>query len=163
MSTKALSWQIRRANRSDLSALVQLEEQCFDDSQLGRRSFRYLIDSPSVHFYVCIADNQQLLGYYILLTRKNSVKWRLYSIAITPTNRGTGLGKILFEHALATARQGGAKQFTLEVKTDNSAAINLYRRYHFEVTDLLPDYYGRGTEGYLMCLTLEVQGDLESP
>lgn len=160
--TTPSNWHIRVAARADLSALVALEQKCFDYSQIGYRSFRYLIDSPTAHFVVCLSATQELLGYYILLTRKNSMKWRLYSIATAPEHRGFGLGKTLLRHALSKARQGGAEQFTLEVKVDNTAAIELYRRHHFEVVDLLPDYYGRGADGYRMALTLAVLDNLEN-
>lgn len=143
---------LRPATPDDLTKLVALEAATFDYSQLGRQSFRRLMNSPSAHLFVLESD-QQLLGYSLLLTRKGSKVWRLYSIAVAASARGTGVGRKLLEHALALAKENGAAALSLEVKVDNKAAIELYRRYDFEVVDLLPDYYPGHADGYRMRLT----------
>lgn len=143
---------LRPATPDDLTNLVALEAETFDYSQLGRQSFRRLMNSPSAHLFVLEKD-QQLLGYSLLLTRKGSKVWRLYSLAVAATARGTGVGRKLLEHALALAKNSGAAALSLEVKVDNNAAIELYRRYDFEVVDLLPDYYPGHADGYRMRLT----------
>lgn len=143
---------LRPATPDDLTKLVALEAATFDYSQLGRQSFRRLLNSPSAHLFVLESD-QQLLGYSLLLTRKGSKVWRLYSIAVAAAARGTGVGRKLLEHALALAKENGAAALSLEVKVDNKTAIELYRRYDFEVVDLLPDYYPGHADGYRMRLT----------
>lgn len=145
----------REATRADVDALVALEARCFDYSRMGPRSFRRLIDAPSAHVYLC-EDNQRLVGYFLMLTRKNSRVWRLYSIATAPEARGTGVGRALIEYAIQTARRHKASALSLEVKTDNQAAINLYEKYDFAVTDVLPSYYDDGTDGYRMRLSFTV-------
>src|SRR5690554_3972641 len=100
-------WQLRAATSSDVEQLVALEARCFDYSRMGKRSFQRLLKSSSAHIYVA-AQGHQLVGYYLLLTRKNSQRWRLYSIATAPEQRGTGLGRQLLEHALTIAKAAGA-------------------------------------------------------
>lgn len=143
----------RLANRADVAALVELEARCFDYSRMGARSFQRLIDAPSAHVYLGELDGQ-LLGYFLLLTRKNSRVWRLYSIATAPESRGSGIGQALIEFAINTAREHGAAALSLEVKTDNHSAIRLYEKFDFAVVDVLPSYYDDGTDGYRMRLTL---------
>ncbi|WP_258808372.1 N-acetyltransferase [Pseudidiomarina sp. CB1] len=143
---------LRAATTDDLTQLVALEAATFDYSQLGRQSFRRLITSPSAHLFV-LYEQQQLQGYSLLLTRKNSKVWRLYSIAVAAIARGKGVGRMLLEHAIELAKRHGATALSLEVKVDNQAAIELYRRYDFEVVDLLPDYYPGHADGYRMRLT----------
>lgn len=143
---------LRPATLDDLANLVALEAATFDYSQIGRTSFRRLIKSASAHLFV-LAEGAEIRGYGLLLTRKNSKTWRLYSIAVAAAARGTGVGRKLLEHALELARTNGAKALSLEVKVDNQAAIELYRRYDFEVVDLLPDYYPGHADGYRMRLT----------
>ncbi|WP_417691063.1 GNAT family N-acetyltransferase [Pseudidiomarina sp.] len=143
---------LRKATLADLADLVALEAATFNYSQLGRQSFRRLLQSPSAHLFV-LRDAQQLLGYSLLLTRKNSRVWRLYSIAVASAARGTGVGRKLLEHGLELARSQGASAISLEVKVDNKAAIEFYRRYDFEVVDVLPDYYPGHADGYRMRLS----------
>ncbi len=146
------AWQFREATLQDVDNLVALEQRCFDYSRMGARSFKRLLVAPSAHIYVC-EQNNTLIGYYLLLTRKNSQRWRLYSIATAPEARGTGLGRALLEHAIEVARVNAAISLGLEVKTDNKTAIRLYEKLDFAVIDLLPGYYDDGTDGYRMRLS----------
>lgn len=143
---------LRKATLEDLTDLVALEAATFDYSQLGRQSFRRLLQSASAHLFV-LSDEHKLLGYGLLLTRKNSKVWRLYSLAVAASARGTGAGRKLLEYALELARSQAASAVSLEVKVDNQAAIELYRRYDFEVVDVLPDYYPGHADGYRMRLS----------
>ncbi|MDT7525822.1 MULTISPECIES: GNAT family N-acetyltransferase [Idiomarinaceae] len=159
------AWHIRQALLADVPALVALEHQVFDYSRIGRASFRRLVQRPSARVYVAYNDGQQLLGYYLLLTRKNSRKWRIYSIATAAAARGTGLGKALLRHAMHLAQQAGASALSLEVRTDNHAAIGLYQAHHFAVVDVLPGYYDDGdsteasNDGYRMQVTFAELAD----
>lgn len=152
----SLNAQIRPATLADLDALVALEAATFDYSQMGRASFRRLLQSSSAHIQVAIGTDTSLLGYYLLLTRSNSSRWRLYSIATSAQARGMGLGRALLEHAISYARQHGASALSLEVKTDNQAAIALYQALDFAVVDLLLNYYddNQHSDGYRMRLSL---------
>lgn len=146
------AWQFREATLKDVDNLVALEQRCFDYSRMGARSFKRLLAADSAHIYVC-EQNGTLIGYYLLLTRKNSQRWRLYSIAAAPESRGTGLGRALLEHAIEVARVNAAISLGLEVKTDNTTAIRLYEKLDFAVIDLLPGYYDDGSDGYRMRLS----------
>lgn len=139
---------IRQATPNDLDALCALESASFSYDQIGRRSFRRLLASPTATVLVCNRD-QQLLAYAIILTRRNSRYCRLYSMATSDLARGQGVGMALLSHAMTVfnSRYVGMR---LEVKTDNAAGIHLYRKLGFEVTDLLPRYYSDGTDGYRM-------------
>jgi ribosomal-protein-alanine N-acetyltransferase len=147
---------IRPATLADLSALVALEAATFDYSQMGRANFRRLLQSPTAHFHLAEGSDHTLLGYYLLLTRRNSKRWRLYSIATSAQARGLGLGRALLEHAIGYARSRGAGELSLEVKTDNQAAIALYQALDFAVVDLLLNYYDddQHSDGYRMRVTL---------
>ncbi|RUO36148.1 N-acetyltransferase [Aliidiomarina shirensis] len=147
---------IRRATNTDLSALVTLENNSFNYDQIGLRSFAHLLKQRSSLLWCAEAD-QQIIGYAIILTRKNSRKWRIYSIAIAPEARGKGIGKALMLEVIESAKTASVSALSLEVKCDNKGAIELYRQLGFEVIDLLPEYYSDGTDGYRLQRTLEPQ------
>ena len=94
------------------------------------------------------------MGYCIVLTRKNSAIWRVYSLATAPEGRGQGVAYALMDAVTAAALNAHASKIRLEVKVDNLAAIGLYRKLAFEVIDLLPSYYDDGTDGYRLQRTL---------
>jgi len=154
MKNNAQATGIRPADAKDLDALVHLEGLCFDYSRIGKRSFQRLLKSASAHLLVVPEpETGQLLAYALLLTRKNSSRWRLYSIAVAPQARGKGFARALLTQCMAMAQQQGASGLSLEVKSDNKSAIALYEDLDFAVVDLLPGYYDDGTDGYRMRIT----------
>ena len=151
--TNQTEYSIRPATLHDLAGLCQLEAATFSYDQIGRRSFRHLLRSPSTQVYVCdsVADtDQQILAYAIVLTRKNSTFWRLYSMATCASARGLGIGRKMLSHIIAQARERKVTGIRLEVKCDNQAGLHLYRDLGFEVIDLIPAYYSDGTDAYKM-------------
>lgn len=148
-----MSFRIRRATSKDLDALVALENSSFSYDQIGRRSFAHLLKQRSSLLW-CAEFENRVIGYAIILTRKNSQKWRIYSIAIAPEARGQGLGRALMAEVFKSAEAASVAAFSLEVKCDNKGAIELYKQLGFEVIDVLLGYYSDGTDGYRMQLTL---------
>ncbi|RUO24392.1 ribosomal-protein-alanine N-acetyltransferase [Aliidiomarina minuta] len=145
---------LREALVTDASALHQLEQQSFSYDQIGMRSFRRLLKSPSAYCLLAL-NGEQLAGYAIVLHRQNSQYWRLYSMAISENCRGQGIGQQLLRHILRKAQEERKSGVRLEVKCDNQAAVRLYHRHGFEVTELLPNYYEDGSDGYKMQLSFD--------
>lgn len=143
--------QIRAATLADLDDLCALESLCFSYDQIGRRSFRRLLQRPTAHLYVA-TELEQLFAYAIILTRHNSRYCRLYSMATSPVARGKGVAKRLLTEII-THLQPRCNGMRLEVKTNNLAGMELYRKLGFEVIDVLPGYYSDGDDGYRMQLT----------
>ena len=143
--------QLRAATLADLDDLCALEALCFSYDQIGRRSFRRLLQSSTAQLYVAL-EAEHLLAYAIVLTRRNSRYCRLYSMATGPDARGKGVAKRLLQEII-TRCQPRFSGMRLEVKTTNVAGLDLYRKLGFEVVDLLPGYYSDGDDGYRMQLT----------
>ncbi|WP_113907947.1 GNAT family N-acetyltransferase [Aliidiomarina celeris] len=144
-----MNFNVSLATPHDAQALFALEHRCFDGDQLGLRSFRHLLKSPSARVWL-VKNGDALAGYTLVLTRRNSGWWRIYSVAIAPEQRGKGLSHLLMDRILSEAKLAKAQGIRLEVKVSNHSAIELYRRYQFEVVDILPNYYQDGSDGYRM-------------
>ena len=56
----------------------------------------------------------------------------IQNLGIEPQHRGRGLGSLLLLSAAQGFRQAGLRRMHLEVTTDNTAAIRLYRRLGFK-------------------------------
>jgi len=56
----------------------------------------------------------------------------IQNLGIEPQHRGRGLGSLLLLSAARGFRQAGLRRMHLEVTTDNTAAIRLYRRLGFK-------------------------------
>ena len=64
--------------------------------------------------------------------------------------RGFGIGSALLHHALAEARQLGARRATLEVRASNQQAKRLYERLGFYVAATRRNYYTKPVEDALI-------------
>ncbi len=136
-----MSLEIRPARASDLDALVAIEQAVFDADRISRRAFRALIIGD--HPIVLVAEaGGMIAGCCVILTRADSHKARLYSLAAAPGR--TGVGRALLQGAEAAARARGSTGMRLEVRADNARAIALYEKAGYRVFGQKPDYYADG-------------------
>lgn len=132
--------QLRQATSNDLTALLQLEHQCFTEDRLSRRSFRRFLDMPRDRLVVADAGGE-LLGYCLVLMSAATRMARIYSIAVLPSERGHGLGEKLLKAAEHEAADAGRILMRLEVREDNIGAIALYKRLGYRQFGTYRDYY----------------------
>lgn len=74
----------------------------------------------------------------------------LLSIAVKCAERGKGLAKMLMEHCHRELAGLGAKNFFLEVKESNTAAISLYKKLGYEKIFERKGYYADGENALVM-------------
>jgi ribosomal-protein-alanine N-acetyltransferase len=75
------------------------------------------------------------------------------TIAVHPDYRGRGFGEILLAGMLARSIALKAEYSVLEVRVSNTNAINLYRKYEFEIVGRRKNYYRDNNEdAFLMHL-----------
>lgn len=136
---------IRPAEPDDLDALEALENESFETDRLSRASYRRLLkrDTALVLVYQDPAGGA-LCGSAVVLFRRGVAAARLYSIAVSDTCRGKGVGRALLEAALQAAVDRDRLILRLEVREDNPAAIQLYQKAGFEQTGTTEDYYEDG-------------------
>ena len=130
----------RNASPADINALVRLENRCFDEDRISRRSFRRFIDMPRDRVILAESDGE-LVGYSLVLMKANTRLARIYSIAVAPTMRGQGLGEKLVRESERQAAKADRIVMRLEVRTDNHGAIALYRRLGYRQFGTYRDYY----------------------
>ena len=140
----AASITIREAQASDISRICTIEAEAFHSDRLSRRSLAAFARSPSACLLVACGDSG-ILGYAVVLFRRGARSARLYSLAVAARAAGAGLGKRLLAAAEQAARRRGADRLTLEVRTDNAAAIRLYDRAGYALLGRRENYYGDGT------------------
>ena len=71
------------------------------------------------------------------------------AVAVDPSMRRSGYGHRLLQALLQRARQLGAVHGTLEVASDNVAALALYARAGFRTAGTRPGYYSDGRDALI--------------
>jgi [ribosomal protein S18]-alanine N-acetyltransferase len=79
------------------------------------------------------------------------------NIAVHPDFRGRGLGAVIVEDMIACAKQMQISALTLEVRTGNITAINLYQKYGFKEIALRKNYYADTGEDAIIMWKNDIQ------
>jgi [ribosomal protein S18]-alanine N-acetyltransferase len=140
--------QIALATPADVDALTRLEPALFHTDRCSRRSFQRLIGQGRV--VVVHQPQGTIVGYAIVLARRNSRKMRIYSFGIADTDRRRGLAGALLARLEEMAAKAGCHALTLEVGDTNTAAIAFYSKHGFSQYGFRLHYYQDGGHAILM-------------
>lgn len=143
---------IRPAEPRDTAAAWAVERAAFAETdRFSLRQTAGLITNPRGRVFVA-EDNGDIVGWIAMLTRRNRSgrSGRMYTVAVSPTQAGRGLGRRLAVHAVGTLDAEGVKRIYLEVRAENARAIALYESLGFRVVRHLPTYYGEDSPGLRM-------------
>ncbi|PHV68771.1 ribosomal protein S18-alanine N-acetyltransferase [Williamsia muralis] len=136
----------------DASRCAAIESLLFaGDSPWPAQAFRAEISTPHNHYFAA-RDGDDLIGYagISVLGPAGDHECEIHTIAVAPEHQGHGHGRELLAALLEIADKRRAPVF-LEVRTDNEAAINLYRRNGFEIVGIRKGYYQpSGADAYTM-------------
>ena len=133
----------------DLQRLTELEEQLFSSDRISRRQFRYLLTRAN-SIVVKAESVETLLGYMVLLKRKNSRNLRIYSIGVATHARNQGMAGKLLNYVEEMARHHQRNRLILEVCIHNESAIRLYKNVGFIEYDRKTNYYEDGCTALLL-------------
>lgn len=136
----------------DLDHLMAVMDSAFDpffqeawtrrqvEDALTMGNCRYFLISKSGFPYNSENDgnNNHVAGFY--LSRQIVTDTELLLFAVSPVFRGRGLGFLLLEHLIATAKENESDRIFLEMRRNNPAEL-LYRRVGFAPVGERPNYY----------------------
>jgi [ribosomal protein S18]-alanine N-acetyltransferase len=134
----------------DADRCAELEAQLFDgDDPWPAVAFHRELAAKHNH-YVAARTNGMLVGYGGIsrLGRIPPFEYEVHTIGVDTAYQGQGIGRSMLAELLKFA-DGGVVY--LEVRTDNEAAIALYRSMGFEQVGLRRRYYRvSGADAYTM-------------
>jgi len=130
---------IRRMSHNDLQQVHEIERQCFS-APWSIESFRYELEDRMTILLVAVL-NKQIIGYICLRTIVDVT--HVLNIAVLSKFRRRGVGTLLLKRAIKELKESGldTRFVTLEVRASNRAAINLYKKFGFEIIGKRKDYY----------------------
>ena len=155
------TWQLRRATVDDLEAIMAIESAVFGSdawssdtmrAELRDRNGFYLVASPAGH-------PDKIEAYAGLRAPRRAPQADIQTIAVAPSARRQGLGRVLMTQLMNEARDRGASEIFLEVRADNPSAKSLYDSLDYEEIAVRPNYYQPdGVDAIVMRHTIREPG-----
>jgi ribosomal-protein-alanine N-acetyltransferase len=135
-------WRIRPAVPADVERLLPIEQRCFSDPW-SAGAFEETLRPP--HGLGLVAERAgQVRGY--LVARSVAGEGEILNLAVSPDARRRGLGDDLLEAGITALAAAGAREIFLEVREQNHAALELYRRRGFKPVGMRARYYRNPVE-----------------
>jgi [ribosomal protein S18]-alanine N-acetyltransferase len=142
---------IRKLGYSDLPQVIAIERRAFT-TPWSLAMFVLELSKPSGLCLAAVDGHDRLLGY--LICARYDTVWHLMNVAVDPAQRRRGIAWALLTKMIESA--GSDAEYTLEVRTSNAAAIDLYERFGFRSAGTRPRYYrDNGEDAVIMWRTLE--------
>jgi ribosomal-protein-alanine N-acetyltransferase len=134
---------------ADIPQVMEIERLSFA-LPWSENSFREeLSDNDKAHFFVATSAERVVgaAGYWQI-----EDECHISTVATHPDWRRRGIGELLLKTMLSEARTWGAALAVLEVRVSNEAAIQLYKKYRFEISRVRRNYYRDNDEDALEML-----------
>lgn len=137
-----------KADLNYIDDILEIENESFIDP-LKKEDLIYEInDNPFSNFLLLKNDENKIVGYYNFWITFDSAT--IYRIAIKKSERNKGFARFLLQYGEKMLKEKGVEFLTLEVRTSNTSAINLYKSFGFQIITLKEHYYENGEDAYYM-------------
>ncbi|MFV0387258.1 MAG: ribosomal protein S18-alanine N-acetyltransferase [Pyrinomonadaceae bacterium] len=147
-------YQLLHLGINQIDELLVLNLRCFSAGEhYERETFQYLLSSPDYMNYCVISDKNRMVGF-ILISILNQGIGHITTIGVSPDHRRRGIAKRMLQHAERVLKRQGYGSIVLEVRENNIAAQNLYRRNGYYSIQKLFSYYTNGENAFLMSKAL---------
>jgi len=135
---------IREMTLADLDKVMQLEVDLFKGDAWKKENYEYeLKENDLSKMYVEQMDNEIVSygGLWFLFENAD-----ITTIGVAKKYQGQGYGEKMFEHLLNICKENACEFVHLEVRVSNTKAINLYKKFGFEVIRTRKGYYSDNNE-----------------
>jgi len=139
--------QIKPMRKDDLRDIVDIERAVFPDPW-SSTMFAEQLDLPEMYSLITARIDDKVAGYGGLLRIRD--EGHITNLAVQPQAQSQGLGKSLVYFLFLLALKEGIKSMTLEVRTTNTRAQELYREFGFAPIALRKNYYGYEEDALVM-------------
>ena len=136
---------------ADIEKVIAIERASFQFPW----STRFFLDELQVDCARSILAEVEgrIVGYVLFWFLPEEVD--IHNIAVHPDFRRKGIGRLLLEQVIASARRQDRLRVTLDVRFSNAPAQNLYRSFGFVTRGVRKGYYSdNGEDALVMALEL---------
>ena len=157
-------FMIRRFQHSDLEQVMEINRVCLPENY---SSFFFLdLHKKFPATFIVAEEDGEVVGYVMCRIETGLPGFRVFgirrkghvvSVAVLPKHQRKGIGYALMEETMKAMVGYKAKECYLEVRTSNTAAVNLYKKMEFEIGRIMRNYYADGEDAYVMRRNLSLE------
>lgn len=152
-----MNYQLREMKIEDIEEIVKGEEKVFGHSLGYDLIYSDLALNPYA-LYVVLEIEEEIHGYVGMWITDNIEIINLY---VDEEYQGMGFGSIIMDFVIDVCEQSNISNLSLEVRSSNFKAINLYEKYGLKKSHIRKNYYvneNKETEdAIVMVRTFEVK------
>lgn len=142
-------FKIEMMSLNDLETIKDILQTEFDEFWTYEILQQELLSNNSKYIVAKSLDNiiVGFAGIKIILDTAE-----LMNIVTKKSFRENGIGKLMLEYLINMCKNEKIKTLNLEVNSQNTIAINLYKKYNFKEVGLRKKYYNNTYDAILMSL-----------
>ena len=150
-----MTWQIRLAERRDISELLAIEQIQFPEPWT-RGMLLDEVTNIETRRYTVVVEDGKILGYLGVMFVMDEL--HINTIGVLPDFEGKGIAAALMDDAWRDAKVRNIERATLEVAVSNKRAQDLYYRYGFKPVGIRKNYYDKiGEDALVLWADLPVE------
>ena len=144
--------KIEQVNPQDLNEIYRLEKRSFKKDAFSKNTVQRLIIHSDIFLKLIYKNN--IIGFIIAIQDEKD-RINLINFLVDRKHQRKGYGTLLLENAIERFKKiDGISHVILNVKTSNTSAIELYKRFNFKIIEQIDKYYRQRDPAYLMELQL---------
>ena len=151
MQQNVLSIKIKPMEKSDIDAVIAIEEKAYGPHHWSKESFMGELSNELAKYFSVFSENGDLIAYcgcWQILEEAH-----ITNIAVDPDFRQKHIGEAMLKTIIDECYKNMAKYITLEVRVGNKPAIGLYEKYGFKSLGTRKGYYQDNNEDALIMWT----------
>lgn len=144
--------EIVLATKEHLNQIMEIEKECFIEPFKEESLIYELMENAFSVFYVAIIENKVVGFIDFWITFDSST---ICQIAVSEDYRNKGIASKLLEKMFIDLKDKEVVVSSLEVRTHNIEAINLYLKHGYFKEIVKPHYYNNGDDALYMLKGVE--------
>ncbi|WP_346940218.1 ribosomal protein S18-alanine N-acetyltransferase [uncultured Clostridium sp.] len=138
---------IEKMNSFNILGVKEISDLSFSSPWSLLSMEKELINKNAVYIVVKLGSKVVAFGGMWIIFDEGHIT----NIAVHPDYRRNNFGDVVVENLITIAKDMNMASLTLEVRSSNIAATNLYKKHHFSVEGIRKNYYQNPKEdGYIM-------------
>ncbi|KAK1405357.1 Acyl-CoA N-acyltransferases (NAT) superfamily protein [Heracleum sosnowskyi] len=159
------SWNITELQRNSnkweqtVDQIVRIEKKIFPKHESLARSFETELakkNSGLLYILDSVADDNDNVAGYVMFSWPSSLCATITKLAVKEKYRRQGHGEALLTAGIEKCRARNVHRISLHVDPSRTAALNLYKKFGFQVDSLVERYYSSDRNAYRMYLDFEI-------